>query len=158
MKSNKGVTIVELLLSIILISLVLVFIIQLCLRARNAYLNNNSNVKYELSKSIIIDNVMVDYISKGIDSISSSSNRITFNFSDNSTKTLSVINNDDSYIVKYGVGNDVVGREFLKDEIEYNGINVTTKIEGSNKYTKCKINLVGNDGQDYSIEMYFLGV
>ena len=160
MKSNKGVTIVELLLSVIIISLVLVFIIQLCLRARNAYLSNSVNVKYELSKGIIIDAVMDDYIKVGLKSINQSGNNVTFNLSDGTTKTLSVISSGDSYIVKYSGGTDpTVGRKYLSEDIQYNGINVSSKMHGENKLTKCRINLVGkDDSQDYSIEMYFLDV
>ena len=80
MNTKKGMTIVELLVSVVLISLVLMFIMQICLRARNAYLNNNFNAKYELSKSIIIDAVMDDYINKDINTIDNTSNSITFNY------------------------------------------------------------------------------
>ena len=155
MNTKKGMTIVELLVSVVLISLVLMFIMQICLRARNAYLNNNFNAKYELSKSIIIDAVMDDYINKDINTIDNTSNSITFNYKDGTIKELSVKETQDDYIIEYSGGTDpIVAREYKKNDITYNGIIKTNMQYVNNKLTEYKIQLIGKDGYNYTINIY----
>ena len=148
-------TIVELLLSIILISIVLMLIIQLCLRARNTYLNSSINVQYELSKSIIIDAVMSDLIKKDISSINRDGNSILFNYEDGTIKTLSISPSDDVYLIKYSGGDDpVIAREYKQGEVEYNGINEYSINYGDNALKEYRIMLNGTDGYDYTINLY----
>ena len=155
MHNKKGMTIVELLLSIVLISLVLVFIMQLCLRARNAYLNNSKNVKYELSKSIIINAVMDDYINRGISNIVKTDNSLVFTYADNTVKILLVEHLDDTILIKYSGGDDAtIGREYDVDEIDYNFITEKNISSTTNSLTEYKIVLNGKDGYNYSINIY----
>lgn len=155
MKTKKGMTIVELLLSIILISLVLIFIIQLCLRTRNAYLNNSISVKYELSKSIIIDSVMTDFIKKGITGITRRGNNIQFTYENGITKTLTVTSSTGTILVKYSGGTDpTVAREYKAEEVNFQGIDEQNVNSGDNHLKVFHIKLKGNDGYDYTINLY----
>lgn len=157
LNNKRGMTLVELLLSIVLISLVLIFIIQLCLRARNAYLNNSVNVKYELSKSIITDAIMNDLIKKDLNSINYNSNNITFNYKDNITKTLTVVSNSNKFLIKYlENSNTLIAREYLASEINFEGIFENKKENSNNLLYNYTIKLVGNDGYDYSIDIYWV--
>lgn len=156
-------TIVELLLSVILISLVLIFIIQICLRARNAYLNNTINVKYELSKSVIIDTVMSDLIKNNVSNIyvsrNGSTDNIIFDYS-GINKKLSISNSGDNYIIKYETIDDNIynniemAREYKKSEVIYGGISEYNLSYSDNHLKKYRINLTGTDGYDYSINLY----
>lgn len=57
MKKN-GFTILELLVSIIILSIVLIFAMNLFLKVRSAYTNEKTNIEMEITKSAIIDTVM----------------------------------------------------------------------------------------------------
>ena len=157
MHNNKGMTIVELLLSVVLISLVLIFTLQLCLRVRNAYINTGINVKYELSKSIIIDAVMTDFIKKGTPTITKNTSNIIFTFPGDDepvVKTLS-ISNGSTIIIKYSGGDDpTIAREYSKDDVTYGGILVSNISEGNNSLNEYIIKLTGKDGNIYNINLY----
>ena len=169
MSNKKGMTIIELLLSIVLISLVLTFIMQLYLRARNAYINNSVNAKYELSKSIIIDAVTSDFLQYDLDFIYDRfirRNYLEFNFVRDEfipvTKHLEVVEQDDAYLVIYSGGYDepIIVREYLKSDVTFKGISkfqrLTYDDNGNVKYGVVIYNLkfVGTDGIDYTINLY----
>ena len=158
MKKNKGMTIIELLISIVLISIVISFIMQFFLKTRNTYINNTIDVKNELSKSIIIDSVMSDFITKDLTSIENEDDKIVFHYN-GEDKTLEVkeaeTENGEVYLVSYSGGSEIpVVREYLKSEVEYEGIDYETISDGSNDLRIFTIHLIGLDGRDYSIVLY----
>ena len=57
---DRGFTILELLVSIVILSIVLTFAMNLFIKVRSAYSQEKANIVMEISKSIIIDAVMSD--------------------------------------------------------------------------------------------------
>lgn len=95
MKKN-GFTILELLVSIIILSIVLIFAMNLFLKVRSAYTNEKTNIEMEITKSAIIDTVMSDLDEsafanmndldgKIVNSISCAQNKVTMQLSLNET-------------------------------------------------------------------------
>ena len=78
---NKGFTILELLVSIIILSVVLIFAMNLFLKVRASYSNEKSNIEMEITKSIIIDTVMSDLDKEEISSVSCTQNMVTIQLS-----------------------------------------------------------------------------
>lgn len=154
-KNNKGFTLVELLASIVLISIVLIFAMQLFTKVRGAYTNEKTNINYELTKSIIINAVMDDVFTKGLSDISRQENGIiNFTYDDNSVKSLIVT---EEGLIKYvqsdiSSSSDVV-RKLSDDAIL--SLNLTTLNSFETGIKEVIIPINSDKGVDYSIDMFF---
>lgn len=144
--NNKGLTIVELVVSIVLISTVLILITNLYLRTRNVYKNDGVEMEYELTKSIIIDAIEQDINNRLLSNVSGSSS-ITFTYQDGTTKNLSVSGSGDNAYVEY----DYITRKLPSGT-------VISGISRSNIYGnlyEIKVNITAKNGKDYSINIYY---
>lgn len=77
---KKGFTVLELLVSIVILSIVLTFAMNLFLKVRGAYTNSKTDVAMEITRSIIIDALMSDVNENEIVNISCTKNMLTIQF------------------------------------------------------------------------------
>lgn len=112
MKNNKGVTLVELIISIALISIVIVFLFNLLSEVR--YVNNNTNFnrKNQQKRAIILKTIEEDFLNRGLvgladktfdDGYEDDEFAIVLSYKDGTTGTLEIsgeflsYTNDDGY-------------------------------------------------------------
>ncbi len=99
---SKGLTIVELLVSIILLSIIMIFVFSLLIDVRQEELRSNFSSKDVINRSIIIRDIQKDFIEKGISNVTltetSTTQTFEFTFLDSTDKTLIVTADS----VKYG--------------------------------------------------------
>ena len=99
---NKGTTIVEVIVSLVLISIVLVFIFNLLTMLKKEDYLSTSSTEDTLKRTEIIHIVENDFIYKGLTKveIENCSNNFCaiFTFDDNSSKTLKVSKKDVTYV------------------------------------------------------------
>ncbi len=95
MKNNKGITLVELIISIALISIVIMFLFRLIADVRYSDKNIDYARENQQNRAIIIKTVQEDFLERGLvglsDSGSSSSQfKVTFTYADGTNGILSV--------------------------------------------------------------------
>ena len=78
--NNKGMTLVELLVSLVLLSILLIFTINLFLLIRKTYNESTSSSQMELVKSKLVTYINNDALEYGVSNITSNSNTINFSF------------------------------------------------------------------------------
>jgi len=178
MKLNKkGTSIIELLVSVVIISLVLTFILQLYVRIRGAYLMNSVNLQLELSKSVITDAVMKDFINYNVsidfNDVDKHPKSKIFTFKDDNdeliyTKKLFIDSGSDAsyYDIKYceynaanNTTSNCVVRRYSSDDINepkitYSSIWTASNTPRTRVMYKFNINIVTVEGDDYSIKLY----
>lgn len=164
---KTGFTILELLVSIVILSVVLTLAMNLFLKVRSAYINEKNNIEMEISRSIIIDAVMSDVISLGVKNVTCSQNTMTirFNGDEEVIKTLvfDSTNTTNDYIKYYGEENAYgTVRKLPKGSIVGN-LNCTKKEEiqfiqsnDDNYIINHVYNKIEDEkGYDYSIDLLF---
>ena len=147
MKSNKGLTIVELVISIVIISIVLTFIMNLYIRVRNIQKSEAIAMEYELTKSIIIDSVGQDIINYGVKKTdpqtSEKTTTIKITYKNNTEATLSTNDTEITY--------KTIKRK-LPNETTIGKMKLTNK---DNQLYEIKIPITSSDGENYDINIYF---
>ncbi len=108
MLNKKGVTLIEVIISIALVSVVLVFMFKLVIELNNAQTNTTYAKENQMVRVEILRAINNDIISKtltGIDDSGSTSSNlvIKFTFSDSSTSTIQASSTEFSYISSSGV-------------------------------------------------------
>jgi len=73
MRKRNGTTIVELLISVILIALVLALLFNLLVQVRNEDVTNNTQSNYVINQAAIIKEIEQDFIDYGVKKVSSCS-------------------------------------------------------------------------------------
>ncbi len=153
---NKGMTLVEIIVSVVLISIVLVFLFRLLVDLRNETSNNNYAYNNQVNKAEIVYNVQNDlhrYELKNVTS-STSSNRVTVTFTwalnrsegGNASSQVSTLeawkDSSDNYFVKYtDVDKDNVQTWKIKDAIiDLTNTNII-EMHQTNNYMYFKVRL-----------------
>lgn len=100
--NNKGTTIVELIVSLALISVVLIFMFRLLIDVNNEQTNNDFAIDNQIVRAEIIKNIESEMTSKVLKNISSSGSTasnliIKFTFGDGTSSTLSATDSSLTY-------------------------------------------------------------
>lgn len=159
---KKGFTILELLVSIIILSVVLTFAMNLFLRVRSAYTNSKSNVNMEISKSIVIDSVMSDVNKYVVKSVSCTSDTATLQFEKENeiiTKQL-IFDSSDSRndYIKYNTvnSNEAIVRK-LPNNTLIGPLSCTFRAHISiGKLNHLYFKVIDSNGNDYSIDIFIV--
>ncbi len=106
--NNKGLSLIEILVSITLISTILVFLVQLLNNLESETANNNFAYDNQLNRAEIIKTIEDDLLNNNLIGITNNSHdniNISFDFLDNLSATLTSTIKDDKYILKYIASN-----------------------------------------------------
>ncbi len=105
MMNKKGVTLVELIVSMGLISIIILFLFRLFVDVRHMDNTRNYTRDNAQKRAIILNRVQTDFLEKGLAGISDSGNSnsltLTFRFLDNSTATLTFAKDSGGNYVNY---------------------------------------------------------
>lgn len=144
LKNRRGITLIELIISIALISVVLLFLFRILVLLRYDENYDAQNSKMMVNKSQIIQNIQTDFIEKGLKKVicNEGESTTTFEFEDTSSKILKF----DGPNLLYGVVNQEEGRA-LDDGFIYGGVLIDQKTTGENSYIYFKIS-VNYDNND----------
>lgn len=158
MKKSKGFTLVELLVSIVLISTVFIFIMNLFVRVRSFYNDELDKLKYEMNSSIISDYVMGDMKELRLNGVSINGDNVVINF-DGVTRYLKVKKVDDKYYIEYANTLDssdvIVVREIPENAyISSPHITLNDLSVDSHQLYEIKIPMQNSTGVDYTIDLF----
>ena len=169
MKKN-GFTILELLVSIVILSIVLTFAMNLFLKVRSAYTHEKSDIEMEITRSVIIDVVMSDVSELGVKSVSCDNNTVTIRYNGDLTATKNLIfdtSNSEYDYIRYYVRGDTLGtvRKLPKGSIK-GTLDCTKKDESSTFINTSENNYINHiyhrvedeNNNDYSIDLLFYSV
>ena len=148
LKNNKGLTIVELIVSIALISVALLFLFRILVVLGYDENYEGQNTHMIVNKSQIIKNIQTDFIEKKLTKVTCNEalSKTTFTFNDSSVKSLTLKNQN----LLYGVTNKEVGRALDKGYV-YGGITVSKNTVGNNSYLLFNIS-VNNENTGITVE------
>lgn len=170
MKNNKGLTIIEIIASLALISIVLIFLIDLFLSVRMTYAKSRSKSDYEVFSNIIIKSVshdidkyeLKDYkLADDQKSLTLTYKKFrTNNPDENIIKVLKL--NDNSISYKYISGIELNSDEKVENIVRdmptnyTNDYKISIKDETINniKYIEISIPLVDIENNKYDIHIY----
>lgn len=116
---NKGFTLVELIISIALISIVVMFLFNLLTDVKASNNNTDFNRKNQQKRAIIIKNIQADLTNRKLVGISDSSPSdgkqvsITFQFQDG-TSYLTIVNDGENQSITYENASGIEKMEFRK--------------------------------------------
>jgi competence protein ComGC len=88
--NNKGISLVELVISMLLISIVMVFMYRLLININNLIYNPNYAVNNQQNRLEIIKSVQTDLMQHELANITNNNTYIKFTFSDGKTSTLTI--------------------------------------------------------------------
>ncbi len=177
MKMNKrGITLVEIIVSIGLISIVLIFLIDLFIKIRNVYIHSQVQTEYKILASKVINAVQSDIKDYGLANIkyvnksSKQAILITFNtnrpthLSEPIQKVLRIYNDDGKYFISYAYDSSYSSyltndervnrliRQMPEDVILNGGTDYIELTKDENIY-KIKIPISNQEGNIYDINM-----
>lgn len=172
-RNNRGTTLIEIVISIGLISIVVIFIMQLFVTSRSNYVNSKTKIEYEVLKSSIIKSVEEDMSLYEIDSLYDDCNnsiKIVYDgYRDNDYKKekkiikvlKTYVENNKSYIsyeFDPTIDDLTTEEKALKfaREIKDAG-SLSLKSEVNDKYVKIKVPLLDNRNNSYDIIIYGRG-
>lgn len=105
MMNKKGMTLVELIVSMALISIIIMFLFKLFVDVRHVDNTRNYTRSNAQKRAIILNRVQTDFLERGLAGITDSGNNssitITFRFLDNTTATLSFATDSGGNYVSY---------------------------------------------------------
>lgn len=142
---NKGVTIVEIIVSITLISIVLIFLLRLLISLRDLDDKSLSMIKYEEKTALIVNAVQNEIKDKKCDYFSKTSTSITMKCGITYTLTIT------------GTGNKTISFNgsktwtFPTDKISVS--NADGEFKSISPYFKATINVTDDKGNIYPIEI-----
>lgn len=118
MKNNKGVTLVELIISIALISIVIVFLFNLLSEVR--YVNNNTNFnrKNQQKRAIILKTIQEDFLKRGLVGLedeTGSNLTIKLSYKDGTAGIIKVASDDGGEFLSY-TNNDGLEKWYLEKQ------------------------------------------
>ncbi len=176
MKKNKGLTLIELIVSIALISIVVVFLFQLLIELKYQDLGNTSKVEYKVAATVItkkIQNILMEEQVDLIETCDSTNTCLKITFASGSYLEIKIQNDNKvlSVVKKDSGGNTIMGdirQTPEKDETGYLGsfddLAYTTRyFDPANssydyKYDsllKLELNIYDSKGNTYPIVVYY---
>ena len=84
MKNQKGMTLVEIIVSIVLVSIILIFITKLLINVNDLYRKSKQEVDYDVLNTILTDAIGKDILNYGVASasINDSKNEVTITYNE----------------------------------------------------------------------------
>lgn len=167
--NNKGVTLVELIISISLISIVVMFLFRLLVDVRYSENNTDYNRENQQTRAIIIKTLETDFLERklvGLQELSSNSNqlRLQFRYADNTTGDLSVSEDAVSYTNSNGSEKWLLQKEKENTKLKPNCVTYQTSLsknlEGEFFYIQFTIPVsVNPNKKNYidDLEFFYLG-
>ncbi len=156
--NRKGFTVLELLVSIIILSVVLTFAMNLFLRVRASYTTEKKNIEMEVSKSIVIDTVMSDVYEYGVSSVNCVGDNVTINFNTTPvTKKILAFNKSDAsydYITYRDNANVIMSRRLPKGSLKSGPICRSSLGLSEGAITNIFYRIEDDNKNDYSIDMF----
>ena len=142
--NNKGFSLVEMLVSISILSIVIIFMMHLFINIRNIYISNNEEFEYEILKSRVIKNISNDLNNNKLISYEKVNNKeVILHFEDGS-KIIKITDNNIRY---YDENNEYINENLPKGAVVGNIL-----IKG-----KDLINIhipLKNNNKNYDINIY----
>lgn len=142
--NNKGFSLLEMLVSISILSIVIVFMMHLFANIRNVYTSNREEFEYEIIKSKVIKAISDDLNDSKLIRYEKNSNKKVTLYFENGNKTIEINDNNIRY---YDNEN-----EYLNEKLPDGSIVGNILISGSN-FVKISIP-VGNNFKRYDINIY----
>ena len=129
MKNNKGITLVEIIVSVVLISIVVIFIFNLMVTVKNINDNSNTSLNNIINKNIIIEKVQADFNEKKLVGVANCTD------TDKSDLMVSNYDKDTAYCIKFNYETGVTGHlVYYSYEKENEGkLNIIGYVNGNNK-------------------------
>ena len=169
--NKKGMTLVEIIVSIVLVSIILIFVTRLLITVNGLYKKSKLEVDFEVLNTLLIDAVSTDINRQGVNKIETDGNKsviITFNayresnLSEHIMKRLS-LTSDAGYIkyeyVNTNLTSDERARNFVRkvpdgaiiDEanfVVYNSFN-------NSGLNELRVKMLASNGNDFTSNIYF---
>ncbi len=181
MKNKKGMTLIELIVSVILVSVIVIFLFRLLIDLRNEENKSNSKPTYKITQTIInknIQNVLLNETVINVESISTFGERsVKLTLANNRYLTITISNNNQVITVQEidelaEMGNDVIlyerrqlpesvvtegeGKKYLGKVGDFTVTSYTTTTAYKyNKMLVIKFPLIDNALNNYWIEAYY---
>ena len=109
MKNNRGITLVELIISIALISVVIVFLFNLLAEVRHVNSNTDFNRKNQQKRAIIMKTIREDFLERGLVGLKDVTNNsvlfsVELTYKDGTKGTIIINNEGDKQFISYTNG------------------------------------------------------
>ncbi len=158
MLNKKGLTIVEIIISVSLISIVLIFLFSLYTDVQDINYEATVNTDNMISKSLMIKRIEDDFINsqaiKALNSYTENGKKgVKFTFNDNTTATFTLYKTGSKYYMSYL--HDRVGETIELKEIAEPTYKCSFK--GKDNSFLITFPITGLDNKDYSINISYSG-
>lgn len=132
--NNKGITLIELMISISLISIVILFLFRLLINIYFSDNNTDFNHQNQQNRAVIMRNIQQDFIERGlikiVDNSSASVLSLQFAYKDSTTATLLVTNDSLSYENSTGIEKWNLEKENETTKYAINCVSYSTSLPG----------------------------
>lgn len=171
--NKKGMTLVEVIVSIVLVSIILIFITKLLISVNSLYKKSKLEVDYEVLNALLIDAISTDIKKYGVNEINVTNNAVTITFNsyresklDEPIKKRLSLTSDASYI-KYEYVNDNLTSDERTDNfvrkiptgaiIDENNFISYTKFDSdtNSKLNEIRVKMLASNGNDFTINIFF---
>ncbi len=169
--NKKGMTLVEIIVSIVLVSIILIFITRLLITVNGLYKKSKLEVDFEVLDTILIDTISMDINRYGVKSVSLDAKKsvtITFNaFRESNLNELIVKKlslTDDARYIKYEyVNNNLTSdertRNFVRKVpdgaiIDENDFANYKEFENTS-LRELRVKMLASNGNDFTSNIYF---
>lgn len=147
---KKGFTLIELLVSIVLLSIVMVFMINLVISLKEKKDNLNIDVDLMVNQTVISKTINYDVATYGISSVScDNSLKCTITFKNSTIRTIEITASGTS--IKYYNGTNIYLVRTIESDTFSSIIYTSQELENS---TFQKIVIETTNNPDYNIEIY----
>lgn len=105
MRSNKGMTVLELILGFSLATIVIIYLFQIIALVQSLYIDNDEKTNYLIKQNNLINHIYKDLEEKvliGTTACSSRNNCYTMTYSDGTAKEISLYEENGNTYIKYG--------------------------------------------------------
>src|SRR5574344_1774973 len=125
--NKKGVTLIELIISMVLISVVMVFMYRLLININNEITNSTFAIDNQQNRLEIIDTVEEDILYKTLTTLTNTNNTsIIFGFDDNTSSVLSISIESNKYYITYKDTQNNAKKWEVKNAYHHNMIYICT--------------------------------
>lgn len=170
--NNKGITLVELIISIGLISIVIMFLFRLLVDVRYSENNTDYNRSNQQTRAIILKNIQEDFLERKLNGLvdENSTNQeliLKFSYADDTTGILTVSSDSITYTNDSGTEKWLLEKENENTKLDVNCVSYSTSLfktgldtEGEYFYVRFTIPVVVNSKKKNYIddlEFFYLG-
>ncbi len=165
LKNKKGITLIELIISIALISVVIVFLFRLLADVRYTNSNNDFNRKNQQNRALIIKTVQQDFLDYQLVGATIKNSEIEFKFKNGDTSTLKFESSGEEQTISYTRNLDtekwVVKKENASSSFNFNCTSYQL-INSSGDFFSIRITIpmeVNKEKKNFldDLEFYYIG-